>query len=403
VDAERVATMGWSNGSILSTSLLVTYPSRYKVASVGAGDVEWLSDWGNVDFGQSFDAYYFGKSPFEDPQLYVNKSPFFKMDKVQAPVLIFHGTADRNVPPAQSWSYFRALQHFDKTVKYVVFPGEPHGPRKLTHQLRKVEEEAAWFDKYFFKTAKPEDEAMKRDSPLAAAVRAKNVAHLAGNYGTEFKSKTKSLLVPEVVRRGELQIGRFEVTVGQFLGFAREKIEYTTKKPNAYRMVEGVWPPTSGVSEFNLPARGVSVADAEGYAKWLSNQTGETWRLPYEDEVKDLYENREAENTLDYWAGYAPNPEDTAKLREKAKALEGTAPLLKEVGSFTGKGKDDEEPIYDLGGNVAEWVLTRDGKGKVVGGSADCPADPKANCTPAPEYIGFRVVRGPAKPAPPSD
>jgi len=69
------------------------------------------------------------------------------------------------------------------------------------------------------------------------------------------------------------------------------------------------------------------------------------------------------------------------------------------VGSFHGQGKDDEEPIYDLGGNVAEWVLTRDGKGKVIGGSADCPADARSNCTPAPEYIGFRVVRGEAKPA----
>ncbi len=131
----------------------------------------------------------------------------------------------------------------------------------------------------------------------------------------------------------------------------------------------------------------------------LNKRTGETWRLPYEDEVKSLYENRDNENTLDYWAGYAPNPEDAAKLREKAKELGRTAPLVKEVGSFAGKGKEDEEPIYDLGGNVAEWVLTRDGKGKVIGGSADCPADPKANCTPAPEYVGFRVVRGAAKPA----
>jgi len=37
-------------------------------------------------------------------------------------------------------------------VKFVIFPGEPHGPRKLTHQLRKLDEEIAWFDKYFFKT-----------------------------------------------------------------------------------------------------------------------------------------------------------------------------------------------------------------------------------------------------------
>ena len=53
-----------------------------------------------------------------------------------------------------------------------------------------------------------------------------------------------------------------------------------------------------------------------------------------------------------------------------------------------------------MGGNVAEWVLTRDGKGKVIGGSTDCPADAKTICTPAPGYVGFRVVRGAAKQAP---
>ncbi len=152
--------------------------------------------------------------------------------------------------------------------------------------------------------------------------------------------------------------------------------------------------------KLNFPQNSVSLEDAKAYAGWLSEETHQTWRIPYEDEVKELYEHREGENTLDYWAGYAPNPEDAARLREAAKKLNGAAPLLKEVGSFHGQGKDDEEPIYDLGGNVAEWVLTRDGKGKVVGGSADCPADAKSNCTPAPEYVGFRVVRGEAKPAP---
>jgi dipeptidyl aminopeptidase/acylaminoacyl peptidase len=399
-DADRIGTMGWSNGSILSTSLITTYPARYKVASVGAGDIEWLSDWGNVDFGQSFDAYYFGKSPFEDPQLYINKSPFFKMDKVQAPVLIFHGTADRNVPPAQSWSYFRALQHFDKTVKYVVFPGEPHGPRKLTHQVRKVEEEVAWFDKYFFKTAKPEDEALKKDSPLQGALRAKNIARSSGGYyGTILKhSKYVDVLtlIPEVVNRGGLEISRFEVTRPQFAGCR-------AKTPQQHGRGESTAVPVGDsdrtLSELNLPASGVTLEEAKQCASRLSELTGQEWRLPYEDEVKSLYENRENENTLDYWAGYAPNPEDTAKLRAKAKELGGAAPLLKEVGSFAGKGKEDEEPIYDLGGNVAEWVLTRDGKGKVMGGSADCPADAKANCTAAPEYVGFRVVRGAAKPA----
>jgi dipeptidyl aminopeptidase/acylaminoacyl peptidase/formylglycine-generating enzyme required for sulfatase activity len=387
VDGDKVATLGWSNGSILSTNLLVTYPDRYKVASVGAGDVEWISDWGNVIFGDSFDSYYFGKSPMEDPELYIRKSPFFKMDKIKAPVLIFHGTADNNVPTAQSWSYFRALQYYGKVpVKFVIFPGEPHGPRKLTHQMRKVEEEMAWFDKYFFKTEKPAIDAVKKGSPL------EDLMHIKASGGR--MSFGTALVVPDVVRRGDLEIGRFEVTALQYADFLQSPKKDAHGKLKPGTVVDCL----VALNSPNKPQSGVSLADAQAYAAWLSKDTGQTWRLPYEDEVKGLYENRDGENTLDFWAGYAPNPEDAAKLREAAKKLNGPAPLLKEVGNFHGQGKDDEEPIYDLGGNVAEWVLTRDGKGKVIGGSADCPADPKATCTPEPEYVGFRVVRGAAKP-----
>ena len=58
----------------------------------------------------------------------------------------------------------------------------------------------------------------------------------------------------------------------------------------------------------NIPASSVTLEEANRYLKWLSAWTNETWRLPFEDEVKTLYDNRENENTLDYWAGYPPNP-----------------------------------------------------------------------------------------------
>jgi dipeptidyl aminopeptidase/acylaminoacyl peptidase len=378
-DPEKVATLGWSNGSILSTSLLVTYPDRYKVASVGAGDVEWISDWGNVIFGDSFDSYYFGKSPMEDPDLYVRKSPFFKLDKVKAPVLIFHGTADNNVPPAQSWSYFRALQYYGTVpVKFVIFPGEPHGPRKLTHQMRKIEEEMAWFDRYFFKSTGGENEALKTGSPLDSALKAKSINRSGGNYGTTFASKGKPTLIPEVVKHRDLEVGRFEVTRAQFAAFDR-----------SYKFDPGT---------DNYPANGVSFEQAKAYADWISNLTGQGWRLPTEKESSGWYDKREGENTLDYWAGYAPNPDDTDRLKQKVKELGANAPLLKSVGSFAGQGQEDEPFLFDLGGNVAEWVTTADGKGKVTGGSADCPSDPRSVCTAAPEYVGFRVVRGTVKP-----
>src|SRR5271154_3968170 len=275
VDADRVATMGWSNGSILSTSLITTYPERYKVASVGAGDVEWISDWGNVIFGESFDAYYFGKSPMQDPQLYINKSPFFKMDKVQAPVLIFHGTADTNVPPAQSWSYFRVLQYYGKVpVKFVVFPGEPHGPRKLTHQLRKVEEEVAWFDKYFFKTTKAENEALKKDSPLDSAFRATGVSRVAGKYGVAISIKNKTVLIPEVVKRNGLEVSRFEVTRRQYVGCGAKS--GTDQQPLESGLVDIKDFEDPSFYKENFPVNRVSIGDAKRYASCLSQLTGQT-------------------------------------------------------------------------------------------------------------------------------
>ncbi|MCL4522386.1 MAG: prolyl oligopeptidase family serine peptidase, partial [Acidobacteria bacterium] len=368
------------------TQLMVTNPSRYKVASVGAGDVEWISDWGNVAFGQSFDTYYFGKSPLEDPELYIRKSPVFQLDKINAPVLIFHGTEDTNVPTSQSWTYYRALYHLNKTVRFVLFPGEPHGPQKLTHQLRKITEEMSWFDRYLFKTEKPANEAFSEESPLGIAFKRKSVTKVGSSYGTAFKpaakpgskAKQAETLIPEVVKRGELEIGRFEVTRAQYAAF-----------DPAYRIAPGTE---------NFPATGITLEKAKAYAAWLSKLTGQTWRVPNEEEVKSMYDGRGGENTLDYWAGYAINPDDAERLEAKIKELGDGAPLLKEVGSFTGKGKDGEELIFDLGGNAAEWVLMKDGSGKTLGGSADRAADAKMQYRPASaEYTGLRVVRGEAK------
>lgn len=54
-------------------------------------------------------------------------------------------------------------------------------------------------------------------------------------------------------------------------------------------------------------------------------------------------------------------PGDTFQLQQ-------LAPLLKEVGSFPGQADQEEDPIFDLGGNAAEWVVTENRTGKVIGG-----------------------------------
>jgi dienelactone hydrolase len=370
VDANKLATMGWSNGAILSIELTTRNP-RYVAASTGAGDVEWISDWANVDFGAAFDNYYFGAAPYEDPQRYIDLSPFFRMKDVQTPTIIYFGTEDRNVPTDQGWSHFRALQQIGQVpVKFILFPGEAHGIRKLAHQRRKLQEDLTWFDKYLFGTYEPENEAFNKESPLAEAFKRTEVAISDGHYGR----LSQGTLVPEVVTYKGEEIGRFEVTRAQFAFF---DAGYTYERGTG-----------------NYPANGVSFDEAQAYVEWLSQLTGEAYRLGTAAEMKSLYGSATGnENTLDYWAGYKPNPDDAALLAKKITELPGDAPLLREVGSFPGRG--DDVLVFDLSGNVAEWVIGADGGGTLLGGSADLPADGKSQRAMAGDaYRGFRVVRG---------
>jgi dipeptidyl aminopeptidase/acylaminoacyl peptidase len=242
VDPEKLGVMGWSNGSINTIELTVR-TNRYKVASAGAGDVNWTSDWGNAVFGEAFDHYYLGNTPLDDPAYHVKKSPLFQMSKVTTPTIIFFGTIDRQVPTEQGWQHYRALQYYGKApTKFFLFPGEPHGPKQYVHQRRKLVEELRWFDQYLFQTRKDENESLNPDSPLAAVL-------ARGKMGD----------VPEVARMGTLQIGRFEVTRKQYSRF-----------DSNYHYAPGT---------DDYPANSITFENAKRYCQWLTERTGK----PVED------------------------------------------------------------------------------------------------------------------------
>ena len=103
--------------------------------------------------------------------------------------------------------------------------------------------------------------------------------------------------------------------------------------------------------------------------------------------------NASRENNLDWWAGYTLTPDEVPYLMAKVTELEEQGTLLKECGSFPPAGKKDEPSIWDLAGNVAEWSVTEEGKGKILGLSAVSPQDKRCEYTPPPPgYVGFRVV-----------
>lgn len=366
VDPERVGIMGWSNGSILSIACCLERPNFFKALCAGAGDVNWISDYGNVSFGHAWGVAYFGGPPWENLDYFIKISPLFRLKENTTPTIIFFGSEDVNVPTEQGWEHFRALQQIGKVpVRFLLFPGEPHVFEKLSHMKRKIEEEMAWFDKYLFKIEKKENEAFNPDSPLALALKKAR----ASRWGELLGERKNGVLIPEVVRFKNLMVGRFEVTRAQFKEF---KKDYPFDPARA-----------------NFPASNVSYEEATKYCQWLERKTGKKFRLLKEKEMAELLELAEGkkENNLDYWAGYSPTPDEVRLLEEKIFELEKQGSLLREVGSMEPEGE-----FYDFGGNVSEWCTTEKGEKKIMGLCAISPGDPKARFTPpCQNYVGFRV------------
>ena len=370
VDEGKLGIMGWSNGSILGIAVCLE-DQRFKAFCAGAGDVNWISDYGNCAFGAAFDNAYLGGPPWDNVDIYIDKSPLFRMKEMKTPTLIMFGTRDTNVPTEQGWQHFRAMQQIGSTpVRFLLFPGQPHGLRKLSYQRRKMEEELAWFDRYLFETYEEKNEAFDTNSPLALELRKSKTEKSEYLYG----KRSDGVLVPETIEFRGMNIGRFEVTRAQYRQFE-----------TGYN-----YPPGTG----NHPATNIPFERAAAYCKWLSEKTGRNFRLPTAEEMKKLLKaanpNFAFENNLEYWAGYMATPDDSELLTGKISELEKSRLLVEEVGSFRPIG---DEGIYDLGGNVAEWATDSEGMGEILGLSAVSSRDDRSVYSPPPlRYVGFRVL-----------
>ncbi len=373
IDKNQMGTMGWSNGAIITTMLTVRYPNMFKVAAPGAGDVNWTSDYGTCQFGVSFDEGYFGGAPWDDTngkfynENYIIKSPLFEIEKIKTPTIIFHGSEDRAVPRDQGWEYFRGLQQSGNTpVRFLWFPGQPHGLGKITHQLRKMNEEIQWIDTYLFNKTSTENGAFKEDSPLGELLKIQKAKSTDGFFG-EIKN---GVLIPEtlLIKKDSTSIGRFEVTNAQFKAF---KSDFTYE---------------AGID--NYPAE-VSMQDAKAYVQWLSQKTGETYRLPNAEEAKKLHKQAHKigakELTLNYWAGYDITKAEVPMLNEKLKELETI--LYKKVGKKK-PAKVGDAIVYDLGGNIAEYY-----DGGIYGYSAYDFYDANDDIMINSKHVGIRVIK----------
>jgi formylglycine-generating enzyme required for sulfatase activity len=114
-------------------------------------------------------------------------------------------------------------------------------------------------------------------------------------------------------------------------------------------------PEFSTPGQDDVPATGVSFADARAYAAWLSRETGETWRLPTDEELVFAAGSRFPDEALGDAAGSTNRADRWLETyRRETSRGAGRDGVPKSLGQFG----ENELGLSDFGGNVWEWTTT---------------------------------------------
>jgi len=146
IDPNRLGVTGWSYGGFM-TMWTVTQTDRFRAAVAGAGVANWQSYYGQNLIGQWM-IPFFGASVYDDPEVYEKSSPIRFIKNVKTPTLVIVGERDAECPTPQSYEFWHALKTLGVPTKLIIYPGEGHMFIDPKHQVDRLEQTVAWFDKY---------------------------------------------------------------------------------------------------------------------------------------------------------------------------------------------------------------------------------------------------------------
>jgi len=124
LDRDRVAVMGESYGGYIAAWAVGT-SDRFAAAVVENSIADFISAAGGV-VGQRFWHSELGGAPWDNPQVYLDRSAITRIARVQASVLVIHCEADATCPVAHGEAIYTALRSLGRDVEFLRVPGEGH-------------------------------------------------------------------------------------------------------------------------------------------------------------------------------------------------------------------------------------------------------------------------------------
>jgi dipeptidyl aminopeptidase/acylaminoacyl peptidase len=146
--ADAIVPFGGSAGGFTALRLMIDYPDMWRAGVtmypvtdlVAAASDSWR-----------FEAHYTDSliGPLSDAEeVYRQRSPIEKADKITAPLLVLHGDNDIVVPTGQSEDLVQRLKAAGRTVEFHVYEGEGHGWRQPATRIDELERVEAFLNRY---------------------------------------------------------------------------------------------------------------------------------------------------------------------------------------------------------------------------------------------------------------
>jgi dipeptidyl aminopeptidase/acylaminoacyl peptidase len=124
VDGDRIGVWGLSYGGFFTLLALTDHPTWFACGVDVAGVVDYRMYYEDPFHG-GWTVSRVG-TPEESPKVYDVASPLSRVDRIQRPLLVLHGTSDVNVPYLHSVRLVDELLKHGKTFDFMTYPGEFH-------------------------------------------------------------------------------------------------------------------------------------------------------------------------------------------------------------------------------------------------------------------------------------
>ena len=138
IDEKRLGVCGGSYGGFM-TNWIIGHTDMFKAAVTQRGISNFTSMFGTSDIGYFFDIEQIGKTPWENPEVYKEKSPITYVENMKAATLIIHSEQDLRCPIEQAEQLFISLKMLGQKVSFARFPNETHELSRSGSPNRKME------------------------------------------------------------------------------------------------------------------------------------------------------------------------------------------------------------------------------------------------------------------------